>query len=458
MASRTSTNVTMGVLVTIFGILTLALFVTTLLFFSQKNNVQNTLNQLQAEQDQYIRASETSSQRVQEALGQKQNNESLVNFLLTQNRELKALAVGSADVDLATARQRASERGGVANGSMLSRIESLQAENAALTQQRDEERRLRLVAQADASAANDRVGTIDQSRQAAVAAATGNVDEYRRGVEGYRDDAGATADEMRALLAEERGRLTAEIREREDRIAELNNDLLVQRDLVRRLRGEGEAQTLAPLDEYALVDGSVVGIEPLDDSVIISLVADDKLVLGMTFSVYASAANIRPDLETGEYSPGKAIIEVIRIEEGNARCRVVRQQVGNPPVRGDIIASPFYDPEKTYAFVVEGHFDTDRDGAFTPFERDDLAGLITRWGGVIHDGIQGDTDFLVIGRRPELPPAPPADAPLPVVENFVRLQQAIARYDRRFQQAADTGIPVLNENRLRTLIGDLPVD
>ena len=43
MAGRTSSSVGMGIAVTVLGIATLALFVTSLVFFSQKNAAQKSL-------------------------------------------------------------------------------------------------------------------------------------------------------------------------------------------------------------------------------------------------------------------------------------------------------------------------------------------------------------------------------------------------------------------------------
>ena len=70
--------------------------------------------------------------------------------------------------------------------------------------------------------------------------------------------------------------------------------------------------------------------------------------------------------------------------------------------------------------------------------------------------ISGDTDFVVLGEKPILPPAPGPGAPVSVIQEYVRLQQEIARYDDLLFSAQDTSMPVLNQNRLRTLIGDFP--
>jgi hypothetical protein len=189
--------------------------------------------------------------------------------------------------------------------------------------------------------------------------------------------------------------------------------------------------------------------------VVITLGREDKLVIGMTFSVFGSASAIRPT-ESGEYLPGKAVIEVIGMEESSARCRVIRASRGNPVVAGDVIANPVYDPDKVYNFVVFGNFDVDRDGVATPFERDQLVAIIERWGGEVIDDISGDLDFLVLGRRPDDPLQPAPNAPRAVYDEYLRLKNRVDRYEQLFNAASASSIPVLNENRLRTLIGELP--
>ena len=70
--------------------------------------------------------------------------------------------------------------------------------------------------------------------------------------------------------------------------------------------------------------------------------------------------------------------------------------------------------------------------------------------------LQGDVDFLVLGERPVLPPRPGNDAPLELVQEYIRLDRIVQRYDRLLEQARATSLPVLNENRLYTLLGASP--
>ena len=56
--------------------------------------------------------------------------------------------------------------------------------------------------------------------------------------------------------------------------------------------------------------------------------------------------------------------------------------------------------------------------------------------------------------RPQDVPGP--DAPWEVLQEYVRLQRIVKRYDELFDRAIASSIPVLNENRLYTLLGSIP--
>ncbi len=198
--------------------------------------------------------------------------------------------------------------------------------------------------------------------------------------------------------------------------AELQDENFVLQDKVARLLGEGRVEIFTGIPEEALVDGKVNQINALDNEVIVSIGRDKKAVLGMSFAIYDDATDIREDPETGEYPRGKAVIEIIKVEPTYSRARIIESSEGNPIVRGDVIANAVYDPSKTYKFVVDGLFDVDGDGVASRFERDTLEALIERWGGILVDEIQGDTDFVVLGEKPILPPPPGRDAPVSVIQ------------------------------------------
>ena len=59
----------------------------------------------------------------------------------------------------------------------------------------------------------------------------------------------------------------------------------------------------------------------------------------------------------------------------------------------------------------------------------------------------------LLGQPPILPPRPPVDSPVEVLQAYIRLDRALQQYNELFETAQSTSIPVLNENRLYTLLG-----
>lgn len=457
MASRTSASTATVVTITIFGLLMIGFFISSVVFYSKMSKAQGEVLNLETFYEEIIATGERNADSVQATLRTaRAERKSLVDHLITNNRQLKRLATGNADLELAQVRARVSELTGSETEPMTQYVSRLQGDLAGREAElaRTRERLARL--QADVDAELERLRTVEASAMRSAAEANDRVGDYRRGVDELRSRVEGFEQRVQRDIDSTRSRHQEQVADRDARIADLNQQLLVLRDQVRRLRGEGGTDRVAPLDEYALVDGEVAAVEPTGNNVVITLGRKDKLTIGMVFSVYSSASEIRPMAGTGEYRPGKAVIEVISMDESSARCRVIRSSRGNPVVAGDVIANPVYDPNKTYNFVVYGNFDVNGDGNATPYERDALVAIIERWGGQVIDDISGDLDFLVLGRKPVEPIQPAPNAPRSVYEEYLRLKSRADRYEQLFDAASASSIPVLNENRLRTLIGEFP--
>jgi hypothetical protein len=340
--------------------------------------------------------------------------------------------------------------------SLMGRIRSQAAKISELERQVIDAEASRRLAQQDAQAEADRIARIEREAQSSLSDLTGQIGDYTTRINTYRDN----VDDLQVQMQEQIERRTDTHTQREralsERVSALQTENALLQDQVARLRGERSSDALRPGAEEALVDGRVLEIRGASNEVVLSLGRRDKIQLGMTFSVYRDASGLRPDSETGEYNDGKAVVEVIDIDVDTCRARVIRESRGNPITRGDVVANPVYDPRKEYRFVVFGNFDVNRDGLASRAEGEDLAALIRSWGGLVQDDLTGGVDFLVLGQKPVLPPQPGPDAPIEVLQEYVRLQRIVGRYDELFGRAASTSIPVLNENRLYTLIGAIP--
>jgi len=457
MDARQSGNMIWNITAVISAFLAAVLFVLTLVFFSQKQQLQVELTELEAETDQFIRPNERETARVSNLLDLAQeDNQSLVDYLIESKRSLANLAVGNEELSFEEARTRAREQAGLEGGSLLGRVEILSSRLDRVAQERDEALADARAAQEDLQAEIERLSRYEETIQGAVAQAESRVEGYQQDVQQYRRGIDDLETRLQRDLDAERAELQGRISDLESRVAELTDENLVLQETVSDLRGEGDGATISPRDEFALVDGEVISVDPLDGSAIISLGMGDKVSIGLTFSVYSDATALRPDPETGAYSEGKAVLEIIRINENSSRARVIEERRGNPVVAGDVIANPLYDPDKSYTFVVDGEFDTDGDGRSTRQERARLEALIAEWGGQVVDEIRGDVDFVVLGERPTLPPQPAAEVPREVLNQWIRLENRVRQYDELFAEAADTSIPVLSFNRLMTLIGEVP--
>lgn len=452
MASR-NTSTLFVVTVTLAILAAVAFFGTTIYFIGQATRAQTELQNFEQENNEFVRTDERQNARVQGYLGRR-GGDSLVSYLIGEVQRLNELAVGQSDITAAEARARLSQSlngapsAAAALDTQAQRIAQLEREVAEANTRREE-------AFQAAQAERQRVQGIQSSNRQTIDRQNQEIAALQSEVDRIR---GAYDDVERQL----RGTMDQSSRENEQRLADargtvrdLRSEIAVLRDQILRLRGENDQSGIAGADEFALVDGRITSISTATETVIINRGRQDKIRLGMKFVVYSDALEISP-IGTGEYSPGKAEIEVIQIEDRYSVARITRESDGNPIGQDDVIANALYDPNKTYRMLVYGNFDYNGDGIATPLERDNLITLIQNWGGEVTDDASNAVDFFVLGEKPTVPPQPGANAPQVVVDEYLRRLRQQQRYDELFDTATRTSIPILNENRLQTLIGELP--
>jgi len=456
MAGRTGMGVGLGVTVTLLGVACLALFVLTIVFLSEMQAAQRQAQLANDDLRDFVRQDERGQDQVRVLVDQaRKQNKSVVAYLSGSLQDTMRTVTGTPRDTYEGLRSKLSGVRGADSAPLLQVVANRDREIADLTRQLGDAQAARDAAVADQTNERERVRLLEAAQQATVDdlnakvnAYRDEIDQYRRGVEELRAQMEARVDAVQQEALDRQARLS-------DQVASLQEENLLLQNQISLLRAQKGGEVLRPKDEFALVDGRVVGINPAERQVYIGLGRKQKVVLGMTFSVYADAAAIRPDPNTGEYPRGKASLEVINIGEDTSTCLIVEETRGNPVVKGDVIANALYDPGKTYTFVVYGNFDANADGKATPGETEDIKTVILNWQGRVSDELQGDVDFLVLGQRPVLPPAPPPGAPIEVVQEYIRIQRTVDRYDALFKQAQSTSVPILNENRLYTLTGKL---
>lgn len=453
MAARTSTSIGVGITVTILGVATLALFITSMVFFAQRRSALDAKTAAENTTKEFLNDADRSDpqiQRLKDIAAKERPSKTVVRYMLDERKDLMQKVTGS-DRDTVDAVNKvlADEKGTSVLGLLRGRngeIESLKTQLADANAARER-------ALLDKENEAKRVKDLEEAQRSTVAALNEQVGTTKSETDALRDETNkfkqSMDDRVEKIKSEYAGKESALKAE----IEKLQAERAVDKDRLRRYEIERRGERFSGQPEYALVDAQILATNPVDNTVMLSVGTKDKVVLGLTFNIYAQGATIKPDEKTGEYPAGKATVEVIRVENDSATARVLREQKGNPILRGDFAANPVYDPAKKYKFLVYGSFDALRTGAASPLGANDVRAWIREWGGDVVDELTGDVDFVVLGQRPQLPPAPSATAPLEVINFYLAQQRQAQRYDELFKQAADTAIPVLNENRLRTLLG-----
>jgi hypothetical protein len=451
MAARTSAGSGMLITVGVTSVLALAMFVTTIVFFAQSRAANQQVQALSTNVAEIVREDERNRDDVSR-LRQvaTQQRKSLVGYLVQSQQDIMQKVTGSGRDTLEDLNKKLGED--FTAVSVLSAFQEQKGEIASLTKRVTDAEDNATRALADKEAEVRRVKDIEESQRKTLEALNAEVDQYKGEIDQLRDELAGFKGELDTRVQRMRDEFAGKETQLAAEIDKLQRQSLLDKSLIQRLQDELKGQRFAGQAEEALVDGSVIGLNAADGTVVISVGRSQRLVLGTSFEVYSEPTAIRPD-PAGNYPQGKASLEVIRLDSDSATCRVLREKRGNPVVRGDVIANALYDPKKTYTFLVYGTFDANKDGRATVLEAGDIEALIKNWGGGVVAEMTGNVDFVVLGDRPSLPPEPGATAPAEVVQEFIRLKRQAVRYDEILAQARSTSIPVLNENRLYTLTG-----
>ena len=203
-----------------------------------------------------------------------------------------------------------------------------------------------------------------------------------------------------------------------------------------------------PIALMPQADGKVLKVLEGQNLCYINLGSLDRVIPGLTFSVYASGIP-----ESGE---GKAQITVTEVNESISLCRIDKQDPGNPIIPNDVVANLVYDPNRAFTFVVEGQFDLFGTGQPTAAGADEIKALVRKYSGRLADGVTAQTDFVVMGAAPPRPPKP-ADAASEQAKKVYEDQlKEWKHYEDVRNLASQMQVPILNTNRFLALIGYTP--
>ncbi|MBC7773142.1 MAG: hypothetical protein H7210_11640 [Pyrinomonadaceae bacterium] len=454
MAGRTSVGIGWGVAFSIISVIALGLFVTTVVFYAQKQAATKKFNELQTGVNEFVKEGERERDDIKQLRNSAtKKSQSLVAYLIANQEQTMTLAGGSPRTSIEDFQKSADQLTGGRTANLLQAIRDRDAQLGLERKRATEADAARQAAQVNLDAEVARVKSLEESQKEALAAQRSQIDIYKGEVDKNADEVRKSKEEMSQHEEKVRADAADTIAQLNARISELERDQLLGRETINRLQADLKGRSLKPGDEYALVDAEVIGLDAAENNVFLNIGSNKKARVGLTFEVYTEVTALRPDEATGNYPAGKASLEIIKVDATSSTARVIREKKGNPILKGDVVANAVYDPNKVYTLLVFGNFDANQDGFATAQEASDVKALISEWGGKTIDELAGNVDFLVLGQRPTLPLPPPPGAPVAVIEEYVRVKRLSDRYDDLFKQASATSIPVLNENRLYTLIG-----
>lgn len=285
--------------------------------------------------------------------------------------------------------------------------------------------------------------------QAAAQTADTGAASYRTAKDGDIASLQESINQQNATAQETINQLTAQGQETATKAKKLEDQIKALQSKLRDIRQPVD-QIVRQADAHVMRVGG-------EGILYIDLGTGDGISAGMSFEIYDRLTGVPKSGEpTNDESlpKGKASIEVLRVSPGSSECRIIRQTPGETVVEGDACVNLVYDKNVKYNFMVYGSFDLDRNGQTNPQDNDVIKRLITRWGGKVVDKLSADTDFLVIGKVPELPTYTQEELDRPEIQFEVeKKKKEIADFDEILSQAIQYNIPVLNQNRFLYFTG-----
>jgi hypothetical protein len=258
----------------------------------------------------------------------------------------------------------------------------------------------------------------------------------------------ASANSSMKQLQEVNASLTSQIQTKDKQILTANKT-------ISGLKTKLKTARVNPTDAIVMhPDGNIIRVGD-NQTCFINLGSRQHVTKGLTFEVYDKDRGI-PALGDGMSDTGlpvgKASIEVFNVGPDTSECRVVKTQQGQQLVIGDLISNLIYDPTTAYNFVVYGNFDLSNSGVASPGDADIIKRLITQWGGKLQDKPDVNTDFVIMGVEPVVPPVTDPNNANEVLKSNEKKRE-LEQYQAIVAAASQLSIPIMNQNRFLYFIG-----
>ncbi len=462
--------ITWTVVATVFGITCMVL---SIVFYSAKTDAETALK---AEQDQFaqvVTRTEIGGAAVADLRSQKSelgSNQLDLSFAINQARELAQKSAGSDSpleaqrtVDSTVERVNrivlAGEGVVVTSATTLKgaadnatqEVERLRGEVARLQNQQTQQQR---TGEQEMQGLRDQIQQTEQQLATAREQLSEQVAKNEATSQSFIDLTETMEEQITTTLAAagaDREAIAAALDEVTDARDQAERELGILLETMVSRFGDGSLTTQA--------DGNVLR-SPSDNRLTIDLGRRQGVTTGMTFAVYDSATGV-PKLEGDMEDPGsialprgKASIEIATIGETSSEARVIRTAPGQTIREGDLIANLAYDRDTPRRFYVYGEFDFNNDGQFSDREGIQIQGLIREFGGRVVNGVNVDTDIVVLGREPIIPQYTDEELQNTIIRNqLLDAQRRLQEYNRIRQSAERLNKTIVNQNYLLALTG-----
>lgn len=292
-----------------------------------------------------------------------------------------------------------------------------------------------------------------------LAAAQARVDELRTEMQGQLDEleterknlltlVNARGEEIGEQLTSIRQDYETKLTQRQQAIEQKDDQLAQAKTRITEL--EGLVSTSRP-EVLAYADARITQVGP--DRVLIDIGRRTGLQLGMNFEVFGPDQLVR--VQDNQLGRGKASIEIIGMEDNIATGRIVRREQRAKIQPGDEVLNIVFDPTRTREFVAYGDFDSNGDGQYGDTDGEEwIKSLVRRYEGEVGNELKVSTDFLVMGKQPEVPEQPQGGFVDPEeIRLFDEQMRQYNEYVEMLAKAQSYGVPVLNQGRFLELVG-----
>jgi len=164
----------------------------------------------------------------------------------------------------------------------------------------------------------------------------------------------------------------------------------------------------------------------------------------MTFSILGPN-----ELGKTTFEP-KAQCTIIKIMDDSSELRVDQLKAENPVIKNDVLFNPVYDRTRRLSFFLVGKMDIDRSGADNT---QTVIGLIERYGGRVDSTLNYQTQYVILGEEPVLPPPPATTASPMIRQQYEDAVKQFKSYVETKARADNFGVPTLSLNRFIGLMG-----